>query len=77
MCARRADELRDCPIACDLAEMTLSFEHACGCPSQDHPAPLPALDPARDLADAAEQIFEQIGRGQRTLQALRQGTASR
>ena len=35
-------------------------------------AALPALDPARDLADAAEQIFDQIGRGQHTLQALRQ-----
>ena len=67
---KRGGQSRQCAIPGDLAEVTLGFEHTCGDPAQDHGSALPAFDPPRNLADPAEQVFDQVGRGQYPVQRL-------
>ena len=58
---QRGDQLGQRAITRNLAEVALGLEHAGGGPSQDHRAAPPTLHPARDLAHAAEQVFDQVG----------------
>ena len=70
--AQRGDQDRHRAIAGELAEAALGLEHTGGGPAQHHGAALPASDPASDLAHPAEQVLDQVGRGQNALEVLGQ-----
>ena len=62
------------PDACDNFSAStglsaLSFEHTRRSPSQHHGSPLPEFHSPTDVAHSAEQVLDQVGRGQHSLQA--------
>ena len=67
---KHGSEPRQRAVSGDFAEVTRGFEHAGSGPAQDHASALPAFDAPRDLAHPAEQILDQIGRGQHALKGV-------
>lgn len=72
MSAQRGIELGKAAIASDFAEVALGFEDAgCG-PAENHSTTLPTPHAAGQIANSAEQVFDEIGRRQHPGEAFRQ-----
>ena len=64
VCSQRGVQFPERAVADDLAKVTFSFPRpSCG-PAQDHRTALPAPYSTRHLTHPAEQVFDEVGRGQ-------------
>jgi len=70
MTAQRRIEFSERSLTGDRAEVAFGFKHPGGGPAQDRFAALPTQHAARGVAHPAEQILDQVGRGQHPLQTL-------